>query len=219
VDGSLSALSTRYHVPLSTLHRWRVKINENPEWTPFETEWGAHRRVFSDLTESILALFIRDQFLHKHRLFTTEDFQTLDFERSREVYRDAENAPRFICSCWFVKGFMKRNRFSLRRQHFKRRPAASEEEVEQWVRHVSHLLETEDTNLILNCDETAWRLYPNNILTWWNTGTDDVSIHVNGDEKGMITVLATISANRKKWPLFSSGRGRRQKWKGLRSER
>jgi hypothetical protein len=67
---------------------------------------------------------------------------------------------------------MKRNRSSLLRQHGKRRPAVSEEDVEGRVQH-------EEKNLILNCDETAWQLYPNNILTWWETGIDDVSIHIN----------------------------------------
>jgi hypothetical protein len=46
--------------------------------------------------------------------------------------------------------------------------------------------------MILNCDETAWRLYPNNILTWWDTAADSVSIHIQGDEKEALTVLATI---------------------------
>jgi tRNA(Ile2) C34 agmatinyltransferase TiaS len=45
-------------------------------------------------------------------------------------------------------------------------------------------------------------LYPGTILTWRDTGVDDVPIHVNGDERGCITVLATVSASRKKWSVF-----------------
>jgi hypothetical protein len=36
--------------------------------------------------------------------------------------------------------------------------------------------------MIVNCDETSWRLYRNNILTWWDTAADDVSIPIQGDE-------------------------------------
>jgi hypothetical protein len=42
----------------------------------------------------------------------------------------------------------------------------------------------------------------NNILTWWETGADGMSIHVDGDDKVTMTVLATIWANRKTWPLW-----------------
>jgi hypothetical protein len=103
---------------------------------------------------------------------------------------------------------MKRNRFSLRRQHFKRRSRVTEAEVEHWKQQMAHLFETADHDYILNCDETAWKLYPNNILTWWEIGADDVSIKVDGDEKGMITVLATISASKNKWPLFFVAKGK-----------
>jgi hypothetical protein len=54
-------------------------------------------------------------------------------------------------------------------------------------------------------------LYPNNILTWWNTGSDDVSTYIDGDEKGCITVLATISASRQKWPLFFVAKGKTER--------
>jgi hypothetical protein len=35
--------------------------------------------------------------------------------------------------------------------------------------------------LILNCDEAPWKVYPNDLLTWWHTGAGDVSICANGD--------------------------------------
>jgi hypothetical protein len=103
---------------------------------------------------------------------------------------------------------MKRSHFSLRRQHFKRRPHVTEEEIERSTLQVSQLLQNVDDDLILNCDEPTWRLYPNNILTWWETGQEDVSIHIDGDEKGTMTVLATIWASRKKWPLFFVAKGK-----------
>jgi hypothetical protein len=77
-----------------------------------------------------------------------------------------------------------------------------------WTTRLRHLLETQNKELILNCDETAWRVYSGNILTWWDTGADDVSTHINGDEKSSITVLATISASHRKWPLFFLAKGK-----------
>jgi hypothetical protein len=73
---------------------------------------------------------------------------------------------------------------------------------------LSTLLLSHDNDMILNCDETSWRLYPNNILTWWDTGADDVSIHIQGDEKEALTVLATVSASGAKWPLYFLAKGK-----------
>ena len=54
-------------------------------------------------------------------------------------------------------------------------------------------------------------MYPKNVLTWWDTGADDVSIHADGDEKAAITVLATISASHMKWPLFFVAKGKTER--------
>jgi hypothetical protein len=51
----------------------------------------------------------------------------------------------------------------------------------------------------------------NNILAWWDTGVDDVSVHVNGDEKSDFTVLATVSASQKKWSLFFVAKGKTER--------
>ena len=53
------------------------------------------------------------------------------------------------------------------------------------------ILENGDRDCILNCDETSWKLHPGNVLTWARCGSENVRIHVRGDEKECITVLAT----------------------------
>jgi hypothetical protein len=51
-------------------------------------------------------------------------------------------------------------------------------------------------------------VYPENIFTRWDTGATDVSIHAEGDKKSAITVMATISASHRKWPLFFVAKGK-----------
>jgi hypothetical protein len=55
------------------------------------------------------------------------------------------------------------------------------------------------------------QLYSKNLLTWWDAGVDDVSIQVNGDEKGGVTVAAIVSVTRKKWPLFFAAKGKTER--------
>jgi hypothetical protein len=103
---------------------------------------------------------------------------------------------------------MVRNRFSHRRQYFQRRPTAHADDAAAWTNWLAALLLSHDHDMILNCDETAWRLYPNNIRTWWDTAADDVFIHIQGEEKETLTVLATISASGVKWPLYFLAKGK-----------
>jgi hypothetical protein len=89
---------------------------------------------------------------------------------------------------------MVRNGFFHRHHYFRRRSTANADEVAAWTNWLSTLLLSHDHGIILNCDETSWRLHPNNILPWWDIGADDVLIKIQGDEKEALTVLATISA-------------------------
>jgi hypothetical protein len=52
---------------------------------------------------------------------TSEDFQTLVLEYYRRTHRDNDTAARLTCSPPVITEFMRRNHFSLRRQHVKRR--------------------------------------------------------------------------------------------------
>jgi hypothetical protein len=207
----IADISRKFNVPRTTLRREHDKIRKNLGWTPLDTLWGEHRRIFSNEIESMMAEEIRANYVQPHRLFTTEDFCTLALRWYRDVYRDVGRETRFVCSPEFIRGFRGRNRFSLRRNHFKRRTPVSEEEQAKWIADVTTLLATEDNDLILNCDETAWRLYPEGILTWWDTGADNVSISIQGDEKDSMTVLATISASHQKWPLFCVAKGKTER--------
>jgi hypothetical protein len=60
--------------------------------------------------------------------------------------------------------------------------------------------------MILNCDETSWRLYLNTILTWWDTAAH-VFIHVQGEEKDCLTVLVTTSVSGIKSSLYFLAKG------------
>jgi hypothetical protein len=210
-SASLRSLSRTWNIPRETLRRWQLELARNPEWTPLNTRWGCHRRIFDDIEESEIADHIRGEYIINHRLFTSADFERIAFERYFLKYSDAERIPTFSCSAPFVAGFMSRHHFSYRHQHCKRRPGADTHTISQWKTWLSSLLTIHDNDFIINCDETCWRLYPNNILTWWSTGADGVSTYIHGDEKDAMAILATISASGTKWPLFFLARGKTER--------
>jgi hypothetical protein len=70
------------------------------------------------------------------------------------------------------------------------------------------LLSRVDPHRVINCDETAWRVVPNGLLTWAPVGAENVDVCAEASDKDAITVLASITASYEKLPLFIIAKGR-----------
>jgi hypothetical protein len=58
-------------------------------------------------------------------------------------------------------------------------------------------------DLIVNCDETPSSIMPTGRLSWAPVGADEVIVRLDGSEKDSVTVLASVTANGEKLPLFA----------------
>jgi hypothetical protein len=58
-----------------------------------------------------------------------------------------------------------------------------------------------DDDRIINADESCWQVYPAALKTWAPTGSQNVQLAVNGNEKNSFTVMAAISTARTTLPL------------------
>jgi hypothetical protein len=88
--------------------------------------------------------------------------------------------PEFHVSDGFIREFKKRNGFSSRRAHFKRRPAIDAAREARQMEEIEELLGTVPMDMIYNADETSWRLYPSGITTWAERGNDRITIASSG---------------------------------------
>ena len=200
------AISVRVGCPISTIYRWRKRLQECAEFDPLSPR-PAPNRIFTQEEESFIAAMIRGEFLTKGLLFTDAEFRALIMDQYLSKYRDVEDAPSFQCSNGFVYDFKRRHGFSSRKGRIARRPPTDQTSIQIWTEQISHLLETCDRDRILNCDETSWTVFPNNILTWADVGAECVPLKVNGDEKNCLTALATVTANGGKLSLFFIAKG------------
>jgi hypothetical protein len=98
--------------------------------------------------------------------------------------------------------FKPRNRFSSRRPHLKPLSLVDLKAVGHFKHDIKILLRDTNQDIILNCDETAWRPFPGGILTGAPIGTNSFQVQINGDENAAITGLATITASGKKLPVL-----------------
>jgi hypothetical protein len=87
----------------------------------------------------------------------------------------------------------------------------TEDQRQKWIRMIRELVQTVPRSWIVNCDETAWLLHPNPILTSAERGSDSIQAKINGNKKDCVTVLASVSASGSKLPLVFIAAGKTER--------
>ena len=85
--------------------------------------------------------------------------------------------------------------------HIKRRSDPDHEIQTKFLKEMKEVFDNVPLDHILNADETGWKLMPKGILTWGETGVDNLTRQAKINDKSQITVLATITTANTKLPL------------------
>lgn len=213
-EESLTELSKQTGIPRTTLHYWKLRLELDPYWTPYDKKnHGAHHRIFTDEEEEALADFIRFNYIDQGYHFSDKSFINFANQAYNEKYQNIENPPQFNCSKHFIQNFKKRNRISSKRAHYQRRPSASKKEIDKFIEDIKALIKKGRSSkiIILNADETYWHILPNNTRTWARKGSDHVVIRTFDSTKAHITAMATINQDGSKLPLFLIAKGETEK--------
>ena len=206
--GDMAYMAYHYKIPSSTLRTWKAKIEDDPAYDIQKGYKRNRRAIFTIEEEKAIADFIRTNILAQNQFFTDQDFKVIAMNAYLEKHKDSEFPPNFNCSNGFVYDFKKRNGFSSRRTHLKRRPAIKDDDIRKWKRKIRALLKTVPKDNIVNVDETSWLFYPRGLLTWAEKGSSNVSISVDGNEKDSITALCAITASGTKLPMMLIASGK-----------
>ena len=207
-ESSAEMIHKSFGIPKSTIYFWRQKWRDNQSWRPTNQVHGDHHRIFTDLEEQAISEYIFENFLLVNRLFTNEDFKQLIMDAFLNKHRETENPPEFQVSEGFIQDFKKRNMFSSRRTHPKKRPSRDAEKEARFMHEMSELLRHCDRDRILNVDETFWTCTPMDLRTWGKKGAEEVGVHVNAAEKQGLTVVACVTASGCKLPLYLIAKGK-----------
>lgn len=171
---------------------------------------GTHHRLFTDLEEAEIKHVIVSEYIEVGKLFTSATFQAIAKEKWTELGRDPKE---FVCSDKFISGFRKGNGLTSRKCHLKRRDRGGERQnIEIWTRSIQDLIARHEMNgtldLVVNCDETAWRIVPSGLVTWAPVGEENIRVCPGANEKDSVTVLASVTATGQKLPLFAIAKGK-----------
>ena len=131
------------------------------------------------------------------------------FKSFDDEYPDPTTSPKFECSTGFISDFKRKHRISLRTAHFRQTPfnkedSEIEKEIAIFKSQVSDIIEKarNSEEPVLNADETGFQILPTSIRTWAFKNAKNVSINVSDNDKERIYIMATISSDFKKLPLF-----------------
>lgn len=203
-------LNEEFGVPLSTLYRWTNKWEINPKWSPADTSvHGNFHRIFNDDEEKNMVEYIDSNYINPGNYFSGIHFQSLAFEAFDEKFGEEEDMPHFNCSPQFIQDFKERNKITSRVAHFRQRPVKKTDEeitneLNEFKIQIQSLIESAQNSdePILNCDETGFSILPTTIKTWAFKKAKNIVVNVNDDLKNRISVMATISSDNQKLPLF-----------------
>jgi hypothetical protein len=157
--------------------------------------------------------YIFGNFIDLGYLFADRDFRAIALQAYAEKCMQVINPldagiNDFLCSDGFISDFKFRHDISSRAVHYKRRPTGvSEEQKQHWIDHITLLLQTAPLDRIINCDETAWLVWPKGLLTWNHKGATDVHVTIPGCDKDSLTVTAAVTASGIKLPLQILAKG------------
>jgi hypothetical protein len=171
-------------IPETNLRQWQNMIREDPDWWPWQTRHGRHRRIFSPLEEISIVSFIRADFIEPGLISNNFDFREIATNVFLQSHTDFDEVPPlFRCSPEFVPSFKARYRLSSRKIHSTHRPAVTNGQRADRLVRIRALLETLPPSGIINCDEISWLLHPKSILTCVELGYQAVQAKISGDEK------------------------------------
>jgi hypothetical protein len=140
------------------------------------------------------------------------DFRLLAIDASDrwnpiDVSSETPDFKQFLARNGFITLFKKRNRFSSRRCHLKRRSPPNPELKQQFLGEMAEIVRHANPERVLNCDEISWKSCANGIVTCADTGSQNIAVNVTGNEKESITVMATITLTETKLPLYLLAEG------------
>ncbi len=209
----ISEVSRQTGVCYNTIHKWWKQLQEDGNYNPKEENDLKHHALSPRLEEKIINE-IEENFLLPGYFFNNQILKMI----ARAAYDAAPEEDKlrksFQASTKWCQNFRKRHGYVWRKGHYKRRPLQNEttrriaENFQATIKELYQKLAAQNQLfLLVNADETSWKLAYMCQLTWAKKGAKEVRISTNYDDKESFTSLCAINAENEKLPLFLLAKG------------
>jgi hypothetical protein len=218
--GSIAQLSRTAKIPATTLRTWAKKLARERTWRPSSEPFELNHRAFTSEQEVKLVSRIRSQFLEPGTDSCDEELKldAIAFHQERVAQHEAlshddesedfRKTPLFVCSPSFIKHFRTRHALSLTRARLRKRPRATNDDIQRFILRMEDLLNKFPSRRVINIDETNRRTVVPSALTSAEKGAESVSCHIEKDAKESVIIIAGISVAGTKLPLTITRRGK-----------
>ena len=178
-----------------------------PSWRPRHGRPG-EPRLLSRGDEEALAKIIKEQFIGQSRYLSGERVRSMGLSLWRERPNGPESGPAPVFSDKWKTRFERSHGLSERVPHLRRRTEPRDDIVANFLQDFEVVKEQLPRTLILNADETCWRILNGKLKTVALTGSDSVHVSIGFDSKEAVTVMACCSAAGQKLPLYAIVKGK-----------
>lgn len=188
--GALPRLSLQSGIPVKTLKGWRTSYLSpltRDTFDPFQRRQHPPRALSKDVEDQIHTLLAQR--------IQTRRYTPRSFLRKIALDLGKPHNPKFKAGRKWVRNFLRRYHLSLRIPHAKRRTTPDDDQVSSFLEEFEIAKMQLPRRLILNMDETSWRLSNGTLHTIARRGVDDVSIDLSIDAKTSITVICAVAAS------------------------
>jgi hypothetical protein len=209
--GIIRKISDRIKVPQTTLYEWRDRLRDNPEFKPYQPNRSTPHLHLPLEIENQIANYFRVNFVDRGFLITFEQAQKLaltflsNLVISQQLNMQFLNHP--FSRTWF-QGFLDRQRLTFRKVRPSKRPPVTEDQINQFKYHVLEAIHDYGNSAVINMDETRWLVNPQFERTLAEVGAETVHGYSEGDPKADFSVIASISADGSKLPLWIIAKGK-----------
>ena len=204
IKGYGSAIARHFGIKERTVRNWIDRLQKDPSWEgPLRKTDPNTGFVLTRDQEKLLTSIVLDYTQKHHQRMNSTKFKELaqKFVEDHRIVRKWN----FNCSHKWIAKFKVRNRLSTRRGHLKRRPTASQEDIDNYRQKVLDIMQTAEHDHIINVDESPWHSDENALTTWAVTGSEDIVLY--GDQKTCFTFIGSMNAENQLLPpiFLSSG--------------
>ena len=198
--GRMQKISQETGLAIGTLEKWRRQLRANRNWEPTYTRKGFQYKMAKEERRKVCQL-LHEKYVERRELCTQAILKRLIENHQRQ------QDPSFTAGRTFLKNFMKDGKLSMRLAHVKRRSDPNDAEVAKFLERVELVKQQFPPDLIINVDETCWRLFNSRPRTVARTGSDSVQVKSKTDMKASITVIAACTAAGDRLPLWAVATG------------
>ena len=199
--GRLKEIAEETAIPYKTLESWRARLRTNSDWRPEYGHAGVPR-VLSEETEDQVRQTLTENFIDANRFCPLSAVAHTLTLAGREVHGNDFTAGKKL-----VHNFLARQGLSLRKPHLKRRTDPNDSAVSEFLARIELVRMQFPLPLIVNVDETCWRLINGQLKTLARTGDDSVRVLTKCTQKSDLTVIAACTASGERLPLWALAKG------------